>query len=241
MHRLATFAFLSLACLAAAPLVASPLAAAEEGFVPLFDGKTLDGWEQHGGKAKYEVVDGMIVGSSVPNTPNSFLCTKLAYANFVLEYEFKVDSALNSGVQFRAEVFPDARSISLGDGKEKKMEADRVHGYQCEIDPNKPDRMWTGGIYDEARRGWLYPGPKGGDPAEFTKVGQKSYKPEEWNSVRIEANGPHIKSFLNGVARADFEDDLTPTGIIALQVHGVGGQKETLQARWRNLRIKTLD
>jgi hypothetical protein len=53
----------------------SPIARAEEGVKPLFDGKTLEGWTQRGGKAKYSVEDGAIVGTTVPNTPNSFLCT----------------------------------------------------------------------------------------------------------------------------------------------------------------------
>lgn len=231
-----------LTCLLALFTAAPALHAEDEaGFVPIFDGKTLEGWEQHGGKAKYEVVDGVIVGSSVPNTPNSFLCTKNSYGDFVLEYEFNVDSALNSGVQFRAEVFPEEKEIPIGEGKTKKMPADRVHGYQAEIDPNKPERMWVAGIYDEARRGWLFPGPKGGDKAAFTKQGQKLYKKDGWNKVSIVCKGNHIQTYLNGELRADFEDDLTPEGIIGLQVHGVGGKKETLQARWRNLRIKTLD
>ena len=109
----------------------------EKGFVPLFDGKTLDGWKQHGGKAKYAVEDGAIIGTSVPNTSNSFLCTEKTYGNFILELEFKVDPELNSGVQIRSEVNAN----------------DRVFGYQVEIDPSA--RAWSGGIYDEGRRGWL--------------------------------------------------------------------------------------
>ncbi len=237
IHRLATPALL-LALLASAPFVH---AEDDAGFVPLFDGKTLEGWEKHGGKATYEVVDGVIVGSSVPNTPNTFLCTEKQYGNFVLEYEFHVDSALNSGVQIRSQVFAEAKEIPVGGGKTKKMAADRVHGYQVEIDPNKPTRLWAGGIYDEARRGWLFPGKKGGDGAAFTKQGQKIYNKEGWNKIRVVAQGNRIQTFLNGEPRADFEDDLTPAGIIGLQVHGVGGRKDTLQARWRNIRIKVLD
>ena len=113
----------------------------EEGFVPLFDGKTLTGWKQLGGKAKYEVVGDAIVGSSVPNTSNSFLCTEKNYTDFILEVEFKVDPGLNSGIQIRSNSLPDYKK-------------GQVHGYQVEIDPSS--RAWSAGIYDEGRRGWLF-------------------------------------------------------------------------------------
>src|SRR3954453_20820929 len=77
--------------------------AADDGFTNLFDGKTLAGWEQHSGKAEYRVEDGTIVGKTVVNTGNSFLCTKKKYGDFVLEFEFKVAPGMNSGVQFRSE------------------------------------------------------------------------------------------------------------------------------------------
>jgi hypothetical protein len=233
--RLLTVAILCLAVCGAA-------AAADdaEGFKPLFDGETLDGWTQRGGKATYEVLDGVIVGTSQPNTPNSFLCTEADYGDFVLEYEFQVDPQLNSGVQIRSQAFDEPKSVTAGD-RTLNIAAGRVHGYQVEIDPNQPKRMWAGGIYDEGRRGWLYPGPKGGEPKEFTKQGQRLYKTDGWNKVRVECEGPRIRTYLNGEPRADFEDDLSPRGFIALQVHGVGGREEPLRARWRNIRIKTLD
>src|SRR5262249_10909015 len=89
------------------------LSADERGWVNLFNGKDLDGWVQHGGKAKYRVEDGQIVGSSVPGTANSFLCTKLNYSDFVLELEFKVDPSLNSGVQIRSECFEEPKTVEL--------------------------------------------------------------------------------------------------------------------------------
>ena len=85
-----------------ASLLLANMATAQE-FKPLFDGKSLDGWEQHGGKAKYRVEDGAIVGTSVPNTQNSFLCTTKEYGDFILELEFKVSPELNSGVQIHTE------------------------------------------------------------------------------------------------------------------------------------------
>jgi len=191
-------------------------AADEEGFVPLFDGKSLDGWVQRGGKAKYEAVDGVIVGSSVPNTPNSFLCTEKHYGDFILELEFKVDPGLNSGVQVRSNSLPEYKN-------------GRVHGYQVEIDPS--DRAWSGGIYDEGRRGWLF-------PLKDNPAAREAFKQNDWNRFRIEAVGDRIKTWINGVPAADLKDDMTPEGFIALQVHGVGKRTETFQVRWRNLRIK---
>jgi|TARA_B100000959_G_scaffold279906_1_gene340812 hypothetical protein len=223
-------------------VLASSLNAEEKGLVPIFNGKDLNGWAQKGGKAKYTVEDGNIVGAAVPNTPNSFLCTQKIYADFILEYEYKCDNRLNSGVQIRSKAYDEEVTKKLDNGKIKKFPAGRVHGYQVEIDPNKPSRMWSAGIYDEGRRGWLYPGQRGGDGPAFTKAGQKIYKPNKWNKVRVECRGDSIKTWLNGVARADFRDGLTPKGFIGLQVHGIGGKKDLVgaQVQWRNLRLKEL-
>ncbi len=192
--------------------------AEENGFVPLFDGKTLDGWEQKGGKAKYTVEDGCIVGTSVPNTSNSFLCTKKHYSDFILELEFKVDPGLNSGVQ--------VRSNSL-----KEYHNGQVHGYQVEIDPSS--RAWTGGIYDEGRRGWLV-------TLKDNEAARKAFKPKDWNKLRVECRGDSIKTWINGVAAADLTDSMTRSGFIALQVHGVGSRQDPLRVRWRNIRLKDL-
>ncbi len=199
-------------------LLPAPVRAADDGFVPLFDGRSLAGWVQRGGKAKYAVEDGAIVGSSVPNTTNSFLCTEKTFADFILELEFKVDPALNSGVQIRSESRKDYRNGV-------------VHGYQVEIDPSS--RAWTGGIYDESRRGWLCD-LKQNEPA------RKAFKQNQWNHFRVECRGDSIKTWLNGVPAADLKDSKTPRGFIALQVHGVGGRTEPLEVRWRNIRFKEL-
>ena len=218
------------------------LNAEEKGFVSIFNGKDLSGWTQKGGKARYAVKDGEIIGTAVPSTPNSFLCTQKIYGDFILEYEYKCDNRLNSGVQIRSNAYEKEVTKKLDNGKTKKFPAGRVHGYQVEIDPNKPSRMWSAGIYDEGRRGWLYPGLRGGDGPSFTKAGQKTYKPDKWNKVRVECRGDSIKTWLNGVARADFKDGLTAEGFIGLQVHGIGGKKELIgaQVQWRNLRLKEL-
>jgi hypothetical protein len=211
--------------------------------VDLFNGKNLDGWTQRGGKAVYTIENGEIVGTSVLNTPNSFLCTDRTYGDFILEYEFKVDPRLNSGVQIRSQCFDQEKTYEL-DGKTLKVPAGRVHGYQVEIDPDVPrKRMWSAGIYDEARRGWLF--PAAGDKeqmAKFSAQGIRLFKPEDWNHVRVEARGDSIKTFLNGEARADLKDAVTPRGFIGLQVHGIGKKEfEGTQVRWRNLKITDLD
>ena len=211
------------------------------GFVPLFDGKTLDGWIQRGGSAKYDVEDGMIIGTTVPNTKNSFLCTKKDYSNFILELDFKVDPLLNSGVQIRSECFDKPTTVKWGD-KEIKIDAGRVHGYQYEIDmDNKKARWWTAGIYDEGRRLWLYPGILGGKKEEFTAQGAKISKQNDWNHIRIEAIGDSIKTWLNGVPAADFKDSMTLKGFIALQVHQVGGKEDPMHVYLKNIRIKEIN
>lgn len=202
----------------------------EEGWISLFNGKNLDGWIQRGGAAKYRVEDNQIVGSSVPNTQNSFLCTKQDYADFILEVDFKVDPRLNSGVQIRSQAFDEDKTLEF-DGKKIKVPAKRVHGYQVEIDAT--DRLWSGGIHDEARRGWL----GGFVNLDATK---KAFKQKDWNHFRIECKGDSIKTWLNGVPAAEIKDSVTPSGFIGLQVHGVGKLEEPLEVRFRNIRIKPL-
>jgi hypothetical protein len=220
------------------------LHAAEEGWINLFNGRDLSGWVEHSGKAKYTIEDGVLIGTSVAGTGNSFLCTTQTFDNFELELEFKADPLLNSGVQIRSEFFPDARTLTIGTNQ-IKVAADRVHGYQVEIDMDVArGRLWSAGIYDEARRGWLFPadGEQGAQGKAFSAQGAKVTKPGEWNKLRIVANGPSIKTWLNGVARAEINDSLTPRGIIALQVHSVGSDasKVGLKVQFRNIRLKPL-
>lgn len=203
---------------------------ADDGWVALFNGRDLDGWVQRGGKAKYRVEDGQVVGTAVPNTPNSFLCTKKDYADFILELEFKVDPSLNSGVQIRSQCFDEPKDFELS-GKKKSIPAGRVHGYQVEIDPSP--RAFTGGIYDEGRRAWL-------KDLKDNEAARQAFKAKEWNQFRIECRGESIKTWLNGVLAADLKDGMTPSGFIALQVHGIGKKQETLEVRFRNIRIKEL-
>jgi hypothetical protein len=200
----------------------------EDGWIALFNGRNLDGWEQKGGDAKYEVEDGAIVGTSVPNTGNSFLCTEEKFEDFILEFEVLANPEMNSGVQFR--------SNSLKEYKDY-----RVHGYQCEIEDEGQHRDWFGGIYDEARRGWLF--PKKSDKKhclEFSRQGKEVWKNGEWNTIRIKCKGDRIRTWVNGEKRADFKDSMTDKGFIGLQVHGVGGREKPMSVKWRNIRLKKL-
>ena len=184
----------------------------------LFNGKDLTGWKQLNGKAKYTLQNGEIVGTTVFNEPNSFLVTEKDYGDFIFEFEFKVDSTMNSGVQFRSESKADFKN-------------GRVHGYQYEIDPSR--RGWTGGVYDEARRDWLY-------PLDLNPSAKTAFKQGQWNKARIECIGSNIRTWINGIPAAYVVDDMTPKGFIALQVHAIGKKEdEGSQIRWRNLRIQT--
>jgi hypothetical protein len=219
------------ALLAAAALAAAP--PAPKPFVPLFDGKTLKGWEVCNGQAKYRVEKGTIVGTTVEGSPNSFLCTAREYGDFVLEFETKTDPALNSGVQIRSHRYGAEQATRIFDGKqivERKQPAGRVYGYQVEVSNEKAGG--SGGIYDEARRGWV--ANIASDP-----VASKAFKDNQWNKYRVEAVGDRIRVWVNGVPCADLTDPLDQTGFIGLQVHAYKGEKP-LEAAWRNLRIQDL-
>jgi len=179
----------------------------------LFDGKTLEGWEKHGGKAEYQVKDGAIVGNSVPNTSNTFLCTKDVFADFELEFEVDVDRGLNSGVQVRSKI----------------KDNDRVYGPQVEIETAPGE---SGYIYGEATgRGWL----------SKDRNKKDTYKNGEWNHYRVVCKGPTIQTWVNGKPVANLTDEESAReGFIGLQVHGVGGREEPMYVRWRNIRIREL-
>lgn len=165
-------------------------------WTPLFNGIDLEGWKQYGGTADYFVEDGILYGVAVSNSPNSYLATRDTYSDYILEIEFLVDSLLNSGIQIRSDV----------------NEKGRVYGYQVEIDPS--DRSWTAGIYDEARRGWMY-------PLTENIAAREAFRPGDWNTIRVEALGPSIRTWINGVEAASMLDHETPEGFIALQVHSI--------------------
>ena len=196
-------------------------AAADWGeWTPLFDGKSLAGWTPLGGAATFAVDGDAIVGTTAPDTANTFLTLTKDYADFELELEVKADDGLNGGVQVRS---------TTTDGSRDR--AARVTGYQAEVDQT-PARSWSGGLYDEGGRGWLV--PLTDDPAA-----RAAYQFGAWNRYRIVCRGPTIRIFVNGVPTAAAFDALRSSGLIGLQVHSVGGRTDPLHVRWRNLRIRT--
>jgi hypothetical protein len=202
--------------------ILSPFAFSQAKWETLFNGKDFTGWTKLNGTSEYIIKDGTIIGTSKSKTPNTFLATEKLYGDFILELEYKVEDGLNSGIQFRS-----ASNSSFKNG--------RVHGYQFEIDPSA--RAWSGGIYDEARRGWLYTMEK--NPAAKT-----AYKNNGWNHVRIEAIGNTVRTWLNGIACASILDDLVDakSGFIALQVHEIyKPEDEGKTIQWKNIRICTHD
>ena len=190
-----------------------------DGWETLFNGKDFSGLIQLGGKAPFRVENGMLIGKSVMDQPNSFMSTEFDYGDFILEFDVMCDTSLNSGVQFRSESRPD-------------YQHGRVHGYQCEIDPS--NRAWSGGIYDEGRRGWLV-------TLQGHAPGRAAYHKDDWNRYRVEAFGDTIRIWLNGVNTANLLDNTTSKGFIAFQVHSIGkdASKEGKEVKWKNIRIMT--
>jgi hypothetical protein len=216
----------------AAALCAGAACAAEPKWISLFDGKTLQGWKQLQGEAKYVVRDGAIVGIVTEGVPmNSFLVTEEEFGDFIFECEFKADAGINSGVQFR----------SVPANEKTK----RVHGYQCEIDPTP--RGLTGGLYEEGRRGWFQPTQNHGEPQQaFAKEHAGTFKLGEWNTLRIEARGAHIQTWINGRQMTDYTDPdeavRIKRGFFGLQVHSTKNQELFgKEVAFRNLRVQKLD
>lgn len=176
------------------------------------------GWIVRGGDAMYRLDQGEIVGTSKPNTGNTFLMTERDFSDFELLLEFKQDARLNSGVQIRSDVIGGAGNRRGG-----------MIGMQVELDPGP--RGWTGGLYDEQRRGWL-------DRLIDRPYARRAYRPGEWNRLRVLAIGPVIRTWINGVPAGDLFDAMDSTGRIGLQVHGVGVEAEPMEVRWRGAMIR---
>ena len=214
-------------CAITAMLICVP-AVADDDWVSLFDGKSLDGWTQKNGTATYSVESGTIVGRTAVGSPNSFLCTDNDYGDFELEFEVKVDKGLNSGVQIRS------KTKEKSDGKGKNNAAGRVYGPQVEIESGPAE---AGYVYGEATgRGWL-------TPKDRLKP-HDHFKNDDWNQFRIVAKGTNIKTWINGEMIEDLTDkeiyETHPSGFIGLQVHGIRKGTGPFQVAWRNIRIKPL-
>jgi hypothetical protein len=208
----------------------------------IFNGSNLDGWVNFGG-GKFFVEDQCIVAEAINGIPNTFLHTEKKYQNFELEFDVKLDTVLNSGVQIRSNIYQkDTQTIRWGgrfdeNGDKmiirKKRSAGRFWGYQIEIDPTS--RAWSGAIYEEAGRGFLH------TPGINQEV-KSALKPLEWNHFRVRVKDHYIQSWVNGVMVGDVYDDLTDNGYIALQLHGIGKNKlkANKKIRWKNLSLKEL-
>ncbi len=189
---------------------AEPAAKTEEGFVSLFDGKSLAGWE--GDAQLWKAEEGMIVGDSAGIKHNEFLATKKSYGDFELRLEFRLRRGEgNSGVQFRSKRVADSSEVS---------------GYQADIG----EKYW-GCLYDESRRNKVLVQ----SPTEL----EQKLRQDDWNSYVIRAQGNHIELTLNGVKTVDYveaDETIAREGIIALQVHSGG----PLRVEFKNLRIREL-
>lgn len=187
----------------------------------LFNGKDLSGWKAVAGDATFSVENGEIIGTAVEGSPNTFLITEEIFGDFILELELKVEHiSSNSGIMARGQFDPAAR-----DGK------GLVYGYQIEADPT--DRAWSGGVYDEARRGWLY-------PLDLNPEAKSAFKLGEYNQYRIEVIGDEIKTWINGQEVAYVVDDTDRNGFIGLQVHSIQNPEDAgRKTYFRNIRIKT--
>lgn len=187
------------------------------GWVDLFDGKTLDGWTNPYDRGEAEVVNGEI---QLTSNDKFILVTEKTYSDFIFEGEVKLpEGQSNSGFMFRAHVKPN-----------------KVYGYQAEVDAS--DRAWSGGLFDEARRGWLNPLKPNDSPSAdaFREKTRGSFKRYDWNKYRIKARGDRLQIWVNGVLCTDYIDDMDAEGYIGIQHHGEDGQVY----KFRNLRIKEL-
>lgn len=188
-------------------------ASCEEGFKPLFDGKTFEGWE--GNVQVFRIEQGAIVGGTLkePIPRNEFLCTLREYADFELRLEFKLlGPGANAGVQIRSQRIPHHHEMI---------------GYQADLG----EGYW-GCLYDESRRKKVLAGPP---PEERNRL----VHPHQWNTYRIRCQGPRIQLWINDRLTVDYTESdasIAQRGVIGLQIHG-GPPSE---AWYRNIRIQEL-
>ena len=204
------FGTLALVILLVGPGAKTVTADDEPGFVPLFNGKDLEGWE--GDLKLWTVQDGAIVGDSPGIPHNQFLSTKETFSDFELRLEFRLkEGAGNSGIQFRSRRISDSTEVS---------------GYQADLG----EKYW-GCLYDESRRNRILVQA----PAEL----ETKLKPADWNEYVIRAEGDHVTLSLNGFVTADYKEPeatIPRSGIIALQVHS----GPPLRVDFRKIRIRKL-
>ncbi len=202
-----------LVVLAVTLLSASAMAAEEEGFVPLFDGKSLEGW--NGNLDVFQIREGAIVGGSLEGrvARNEFLCAAKEYGDFELRLKFKLlGKGANAGVQIRSQRIPNHHEMI---------------GYQPDLGDG-----WWGCLYDESRRRRVLAGPS-------KEVRAKIVRRDDWNEYTIRCEGPRIQLWINGQQTVDYTEadaSIPRKGLIGLQIHG-GGPSE---AWYKDVRIKEL-
>jgi hypothetical protein len=199
--------FLLAACASHEPAPPTPVAPRA---IELFNGRDLTGWRQIG-DARWEIESGELVGS-IGGGSQSFLATEHEFSDFVLELELKNELPGNSGVQVRSH----------------QNDKGKVFGYQIEIDPS--ERAWSGGLYDEGRRGWLF-------DLKDAPEARAAFRNGDWNHYRIELRGNRIRTWVNGVPAVDTTDEADASGFIALQVHSGNNTR----VRFRNVRLTKFD
>lgn len=219
-------------------LVASLLGAAcsqanEAGWQHWFADGSLADFDIVSGTATYVVEDGVLIGTTVDGSPNTFLVTKQPSKDFELLFEVNVDDELNSGVQVRSHIFQEGDEAPEGG---KLLPAGRLYGPQCEIAINGT----AGNFYDEARRGTWW-SLLTDTEAMRTPEAQAAFEKGEWNAYRIVVEGDHYRSWINGVPTADFRQPHDPEGHIGFQVHGIRQGDGPYQVRWRNVKFRSLD
>ena len=233
LSRIPAVACLSLSMLACMALAQEPAPetapeASDDGFVTIFNGKDLEGWQVYCGQHEYHVEDGgIITGTAKAGEKNGFLTWHQPVKDFELQFEVKCDTNLNSGCQIRSEINHNKRG--------------HLNGPQVEI----AETGWFGRVYGEGlsieqedgtrvARKWL-------SPAYSQEKKDAVWKSDAWNHYRILAEGPRYRVWVNGELLTDFEDPLTDlSGFIGLQVHSVPDKYAGLQVRWKNIRLKTL-
>ena len=192
----------------------------KKGFRPLFNESDLAGWTPKGGTCTFEAKDNCIIGTCVPGSNSTYLCTDAEFDDFVFTCEMKWDVDCNSGVMFRSATKPG------------KGDAVTVFGPQAEMEGFSRDRGWSGGVYGQSCGGFFYPlWLKGHADA------RKALKEGKWNRLTVQAKDNAVKTWVNGVPCAHWIDDGTYTkGVFGLQIHK--GKEGTV--RWRNLQVKEL-
>ncbi len=183
---------------------------AKVSFLPLFDGKTLNGWSAMPG-GKWEVKNGAILGTSPKSEKkHGILLSDKEYSDFIVRAKFRVHKG-DSGFYFRA----------------KKVKSSvNVNGFQVEVDTSKE----TGGLYETGGRAWV-------NKPNKEAITKRKYIPGEWTNLELNASGRNISVKINGVICSELKNDKGNTkGYFGLQLHG--GQE--MKVEYKDILIKEL-